>query len=184
MPSFDLPASAPGIHMLMHVMMMSLLAPMGAGIARSMLHIEWTTRPVHVWITTLLQLAVFLYWHSPAGMMLAMHETVGQAAMQISLLAIASLFWWSIAGLDHSRIWHGIAALLCTGKLFCLVAVLLTFAPRSLYHAMPVAEQQLAGLIMITLCPLTYVASALWLCRRWLTGIDTHTPAPEESAPC
>ena len=96
----------------------------------------------------------------------------GALLSQVSLLAAASLFWWCVAGLGSERAWHAIAALLVTGKIFCLVAVILTFAPRPLYHMMSIGDQQLAGLVMITLCPLTYVASALWLCRRWLLRFD------------
>jgi putative membrane protein len=173
-----------GQHMLLHVLMMSVLAPLVVTAVRHRCSRIWHTRPQHLWLAALLQLAVFLYWHSPSGMMGAMHTDAGELLLQASLLAVASLFWWCIAGLESDRVWHAIAALLCTGKLFCLVAVVLTFAPRPLYHAMALSEQQLAGLIMITLCPLTYVASALWLCRRWLGGLSARTPAPQGPVSC
>lgn len=159
-------------HMLLHVLMMSVVAPIGIAILRWAGGRAWQARPAHVWLATALQLVVFLYWHSPAAMTHAMHAWNGALLLQASLLAAASLFWWSIAGLDSDRAWHAIAALLVTGKAFCLVAVILTFAPRPLYHMMTIGDQQLAGLIMITLCPLTYIASALWLCRRWLLRFD------------
>ena len=167
-----------GRHMLLHVLLMSVAAPIAVTAMRRFRAIARRSRPLQLWLATLLQLAVFLYWHSPSGMMLAMHtQEAGFILLQGSLLAAACGFWWCIAGLRPDRAWHAIAALLVTGKLFCLVAVVLTFAPRPLYHAMSLAEQQLAGLIMITLCPLTYIASALWLCRRWLR-FDAYGPAP------
>jgi putative membrane protein len=71
-------------------------------------------------------------------------------------------------------------ALLITGKLFCLLAALLVFSPRVLYpdalaahrHA-PVAadllsDQHLAGLLMLVLCPLTYVLAGVLIAERWL----------------
>lgn len=179
------PVSA--VHMLLHVLMMSAVAPLGIAALRMTAHRmaahrmaaprwlrgrAWHMRPSQLWLATGLQLAVFLYWHSPAAMTHAMHAWSGALLLQVSLLVAAALFWWCIAGLHRDKAWHAIAALLVTGKTFCLVAVILTFAPRPLYHMMSVGDQQLAGLIMITLCPLTYVASALWLCRRWLLRFD------------
>lgn len=159
-------------HMLLHVLLMSAVAPVGIAAMRWLRGQGWHARPGQLWFATALQLCVFLYWHSPAAMMHAMHEWSGALLLQVSLLTTAGLFWWCIAGLGSERAWHAIAPLLVTGKTFCLVAVILTFAPRPLYHTMSIGDQQLAGLIMITLCPLTYVASALWLCRRWLLRFD------------
>lgn len=170
------PDASSGRHMLLHVLMMSLVAPLAVIALRWCIAPRWHTRPAQLWFATALQLAVFLFWHAPAGMTHAMHAAAGNLQLQLSLLAAATLFWWCIAGLEPARTWHAIAALLVTGKLFCLVAVILTFAPRALYHMMPLADQQLAGLIMITLCPLTYIASALWLCRRWLLRFDVYEP--------
>lgn len=170
------PQASAGQHMLTHVLMMSAAAPLAVLALRCLLSRSWHTRPLQLWFATLLQLAVFLYWHAPAGMMQAMHGPGGMLWLQASLFAAASVFWYCIAGLGPARAWHAIAALLVTGKLFCLVAVILAFAPRPLYHMMTLADQQLAGLIMITLCPLTYIASALLLCRRWLLRFDASPP--------
>ncbi len=166
--------------MLLHVITMAAIAPCAVATLHWLWGLTWQTLPRHLWMATALQLTCFLFWHSPFGMALGMHAAGGALLLQGSLFAAACLFWWCIAGLAANRnyIWHAIAALLVTGKLFCLVAVILTFAPRPLYHAMPLADQQLAGLIMITLCPLTYVASALWLCRRWLMGFGTRASVP------
>lgn len=159
-------------HMLLHVLLMSAVAPVGIALWRRRRRHAWHAHPPQLWLATGLQLIVFLYWHSPAAMTHAMHTWTGALLLQASLLAAAGTFWWCIAGQERDKAWHSIAALLVTGKTFCLVAVILTFAPRPLYHMMSVGDQQLAGLIMITLCPLTYVASALWICRRWLLRFD------------
>lgn len=171
--------AVPGSHMLLHVLLMSVVAPLGMTTLRRISRRRWHSSPAQLWMAALLQLGVFLYWHSPSAMMFAMHAGGGAALMQGSLLLAAGLFWWCVAGLSQAYSWHAIAALLCTGKLFCLVAVILTFAPRPLYHTMTLPDQQLAGLIMITLCPLTYVASALLLCRRWLLAVALR-PAPAQ----
>lgn len=71
------------------------------------------------------------------------------------------------------------------------MAVLLIFAPRVLYGmasidmAIELGDQQLAGLLMVTVCPLTYVLAAVMLISRWfLTLSDPQHDAvavPENS---
>jgi len=79
-----------------------------------------------------------------------------------------------------------VAALLITGKLFCLMAALLIFAPRALYAGaeaggashVKVSDQQLAGLIMAVICPLAYVGSAVVVTTRWLLALPQTEDAP------
>ena len=74
-----------------------------------------------------------------------------------------------LLSLPDARRWHAIPALLLTGKLVCLLAVLLVFAPRALYgtaHAHGVSaldDQHLAGLLMIAACPLSYLVAAIMI---------------------
>ena len=74
-----------------------------------------------------------------------------------------------LLSLPEPRRWHALPALLLTGKLVCLLAALLVFAPRALYGAshqhaalmQPLDDQQLAGLLMIAACPLSYLVAAV-----------------------
>ena len=64
-------------------------------------------------------------------------------------------------------------ALMVSAKLFCLLGILMILAPRALYAghhgaAIDLADQHLAGLLMITACPLTYLALATFLAARWI----------------
>jgi putative membrane protein len=55
--------------------------------------------------------------------------------------------------------------------------VLITFAPRAIYghaHAGALADQQLGGLIMLIVCPLTYILAAVVIVTRWLSGMKVH----------
>lgn len=160
--------------MLLHVVTMTALAPALALLLLSASSRQPEASPRLLWAATAVQSVVFLFWHAPAGMTAAMHEFGVALLLQASLLLAACLFWYSLLHLHADKTWHAILALLLTGKLFCLVALLLSFAPRALYPAMTLADQQLAGMIMITLCPLCYVASAVWLCARWLAAIEQH----------
>ena len=58
-----------------------------------------------------------------------------QFAMHGLLLAAALSFWMLFCRLPEARRWHALPALLLTGKLVCLLAALLVFAPRALYGA-------------------------------------------------
>ena len=164
--------------MLLHIGLMTVVAPMLAValmvfLPRRRSALRHSTRLF--WAATVLQLLVFLYWHSPGGMHLGMHSARGTAVLQGSLLAVAVAFWWLMQCLPFQQRWQAALALLLTGKVFCLVALLMTFAPRSLYPAMSLADQQLAGLIMITICPLCYVTTGLWIFWRWLGDLESGT---------
>jgi putative membrane protein len=170
------PAAGAGRQMLLHVVTMTMVAPLAVYALRGFLPAaHGSPSPGKLWTATALQALLFLFWHTPYGMITGMHSSGGELLLQGSLLIAASLFWWTLLRLHPDQVWHAILALLLTGKLFCLVALLLTFAPRALYHAIPLEHQQLAGLIMITICPLCYVASAIWLCWRWLSRIERNT---------
>ena len=77
----------------------------------------------------------------------------------------------------------------------CLACVLLVFAPRGLYpallsashaagHAMPIRleDQQLAGLLMLVVCPVTYLTAGVAMAARCVFGIDAlsvRDPGPD-----
>jgi putative membrane protein len=91
--------------------------------------------------------------------------------------------------------WRALFALLLTGKLFCLLGALLVFAPRLLYgdpaagHAWhtpetgdALADQHLGGLLMLAVCPLTYVLAGVIIAAQWLRDL-ARTNATESAAP-
>jgi len=114
------------------------------------------------------------------GVGLAMKGHAGTLLMQATLFFSALWFWLTVFNQTGEHLWRAVIALLLTGKLFCLMAVLLIFAPRVLYGmtAMPIelADQQLAGLLMVTVCPITYVLAAVVLISRWFQTLsDTQS---------
>lgn len=166
--------------MVTHIALMTIAAPVLANLLRKQFHsaIELasiTSLPA----ATLLQTALFFAWHSPPG--LAMAGEGSNGVMQATLFFSALWFWFSVFNQGENHLWRAVVALLLTGKLFCLIAVLLTFAPRVLYvsDAMAsnpamttdLADQQLAGLLMITACPITYVLAAIVLIYRWFQSL-------------
>lgn len=159
-------------HMILHIALMNGVAPLLA--ARLIRHYP-QPRTQHHWyllIAATAQLILFFTWHSPPVMAFAMHNTVIAVVMQLSLLFAAVWFWTCVLSCGAGNLWPPIIALLLTGKLYCLFAVLLIFAPRTLYvtasHGNSLADQQLAGLLMITACPIIYILAAVVLVARWL----------------
>jgi putative membrane protein len=155
---------------------MTVLAPL---LASWMQRCRWpfpgAAIPWFLPLVTIAQLALFFVWHSPQVLIWMMASPLLHSLLQGVLLLVATAFWSSVLQRSGGSVWSAVVALLVTGKLFCLVALILVFAPRALYggttlhHAgMDLADQQLAGLLMITACPMTYILAAILLVARWL----------------
>ena len=102
----------------------------------------------------------------------------GMSTMPERIVASALWFWLAAFAQVGAHRWRALVALLISGKLFCLLGVLLVFAPRPLYlhatlqegHA-ALADQQLAGLLMVVACPLSYVLAGVVIATRWVVGL-------------
>lgn len=172
-------------HMLDHMALLGAAAPAGAWTLRRLLPrvSGWTLTAAAV-----VQIGLIWAWHLPPVLSAAVETSAtAHAAMTGSLYLAGLLFWCAIVGLAERSLWQAILALLVTGKLFCLFAAVLVFSPRLLYdvhavrahHAAHAAlsgldDQQLAGLIMIAVCPLTYVAAGIAVAVRWFRSIETR----------
>jgi len=170
-------------HMAAHIAAMNLIAPLLAG-ALARLHDDAAERGAPLAAAAGLQIILLWGWHSP-GILAAAFESVPLLiVMHASLLVAAVWFWLAVIAAAKRGGWSPLAALLVTGKLFCLLGVLLTFAPRALYEqaaiiclgsaALPsrlLEDQQLAGLLMLTACPIVYVSAAIAIARRHLTAL-------------
>jgi putative membrane protein len=173
-------------HMLLHIATMNAAAPLLAAALSRMSRLHDTT-VVSLWCATIVQLAVLWIWHLPSAQHAAAAAPLVSAAMHVSLFGAALWFWWSLTGLRSDRRWHGVLVLLITGKMACLLAGLLVFAPRAIYAhqhgaqaVSPLDDQHLAGLLMLVACPLSYVLAGIVLAARILglsRSISVQTPA-------
>lgn len=163
-----------------HILLMNLVAPIIAvWAARSSLPLR---RPfAGLAVPATVQLLLLWGWHAPPSLAAAMDSSGLHWAMQISLLSAALWFWIAVVRATAGGQWRAIAALLMTSKLFCLLGVLLTFASYPLYPALthhgataldPLADQQLAGLMMLVACPLSYLVAAVVVASNWLFSSD------------
>jgi len=165
-------------HMIIHIALMTVAAPVLASLLLKLSAKSASVSTLFAAVT--LQAALLFAWHSPLGVGLAMKGHAGTLLMQATLFFSALWFWLTVFNQTGEHLWRAVIALLLTGKLFCLIAVLLIFAPRVLYGmtAMPIelADQQLAGLLMVTVCPITYVLAAVVLISRWFQTLsDTQS---------
>ncbi|MDN5880979.1 MAG: cytochrome c oxidase assembly protein [Nitrosospira sp.] len=171
--------------MLQHMVLMNLVVP-------GLIYMLRPTVPSTVsgnWpLATATQLALLWGWHSPPALGAAMSNPIIMLAMHASLTAAAAWFWLAIYATSAAGRWRAIFALLITGKLFCLLGALLVFAPRALFGAMmrgpdmvsmseSLADQQLAGLVMLVVCPLIYVTSGIVLASRWFLTMEAQSRA-------
>lgn len=169
-------------HMLQHIVLMNIVAPLLVALLfRFKPHPLSATLPYATGAT----IALLWVWHFPPLFPLAMASPAVMALMHISLVAAAVWFWFALFSLPREAAFKGLFALLVAGKLFCLLGILFVFAPRPLmgmadghhHHGgvMPanidmLADQHVAGLLMLVACPLTYVLAGLVLAARW-TGL-------------
>jgi putative membrane protein len=168
--------------MAQHILLMNVAAPLLAVILLA----RFIPAGISGWIgvASVLQLGLLWFWHAPIGAHGAAHDPAYHAAMQPSLFAAAMFFWSAVLASAGAGRWRAIFALLITSKLFCLLGILLTFAPRALYHdavfcragdcspAAVLADQQVAGLMMLIACPATFLLAAVIIAAKWLSAID------------
>jgi putative membrane protein len=155
------------LHMSMHILAMNVGGPVLAVLLVTRCRLP-ALSPAWLWTAALVQLAALWGAHVPSVHNTAVASHVIQAGMHGILLLASLLFWVAVLALPNARRWHAVAALLLSGKLVCFLAILLVFAPRALYgnHMHPsglpaLADQQLAGLLMIAACPLSYLLAAI-----------------------
>jgi putative membrane protein len=168
------------IHMAAHIAAMSIIAPLCA-----IAIVAATGRRIGsetFWAAAALQIVTLWAWHLPMAQQLSGHGLAGTLLMHGSLFLAALAFWTALLRLNGRQRWHGVLGLLVTGKFSCLLAALLVFAPRPLYsssHHLSYAldDQQLAGLLMITACPLSYVVAGIVMTVQLITDFPARTDA-------
>jgi putative membrane protein len=171
------------IQMAQHLAVMNIAAPLIAFLLlprrRSI-----SFPPSAIWLAGLGQIVLLWAWHAPAMQSASASSFVLHLAM-LALLGAAALGFWVFLLIAAQRgQWRAIAALLMTGKLACLLGALMIFATRDVYLlpglAIPfcttgpstLEDQQLAGLLMITACPLSYLVAGVVLAAQMFTRLD------------
>ena len=123
-------------------------------------------------------------WHMPGPYEWGLASVPTYWLMQASLLGSAWLLWRAILA-SPAQPGSGLVALVATIGQMGLLAALIVFAPRPLYAVhfasaaawgiSPLADQQLAGLLMWVPASLPYLGVGLWLAWSSLRPVE---PAP------
>ena len=138
------------------------------------------------WLWTVGAAATFWFWHAPGPYSAALSSTLIFWVMQLSLLATATGFW---AAVRRAEAGVAIGAVLATTVQMGLLGALITFSVRPLYPphfasalgwgVAPLADQQLAGVVMWAPGSFAYLLAALLIGRRWLrNGTPVRVPGP------
>lgn len=183
------------LQMLLHLVAMNVVGPVLAASLPAQTRLAFA-RPGLLWTGTALQMALLWAWHVPTVQHGITDAALPHATSLLILAAAGTVFWACVTESARRGSWGGLAALLLTGKLACLLGVLLIFATRNLYKLPGLVlafcstgpssldDQQLAGLLMITACPLSYLTAGVWQAARMLLGLEaTARPRLQSHGP-
>lgn len=178
------------VHMASHIALMNFVAPIVALAALRLLPSQLRLvlcRGGMLLSATASQIALIWAVHTPTLLAFAISSASFHLVLQGLLLIVALWFWGSIFAQPFHHFWRSLLGLLLTGKLFCLLGALLVFAPRALYpfhshgaHSSLLAgsaaieDQQLAGLLMLLACPLSYLLAGVVISSRALRALDGY----------
>lgn len=128
----------------------------------------------------LVHTVIFWLWHAPLAYEHALASSLIYWVMQVTLLATAVLFWAGVLS-ETAPPGQALGALLLAIIQMGMLGALITFATSPLYlphigatapfGLTPLADQQLAGLIMWVPASLPYLLSALLLLLRWFSRL-------------
>ncbi len=177
-------------HMATHILIMNVIAPLIAIVVASR---TFPVSPRLLWLASVFQLALLVAWHAPANLALSTESLTAPLAMTALLVLSASAFWLLVLTTAVRSPWQAIAALMVTGKLACLLGALLVFSPRLIFpgavHGMHgigatgLEDQHLAGLLMVSVCPLSYVVAGVTIAAQALSRLGESATERRASDP-
>lgn len=177
--------SGAATHMIQHLLIMAVMAPLYT-LARPLP--QWlaaTGRPGRWLFRPLLRLSrypirvaglqgiVIWFWHAPKFYNLALADPWWHLVEHAGFALGAGLFWWSVLSRRSAA---ALPALLFTFMHTGMLGALLTFAQAPLYgDRLDLQDQQLAGLIMWVPGGLPYLLAGAWCGLRWLQQLSLRS---------
>lgn len=135
--------------------------------------------------STVLFGTAFWFWHAPAAYDASLRGDLAYAAMHVSMIGTAVLFWRGLFRAWQRRPHLAALAALVTTIHMGVLGALLTLAPRALYAShldttlpwglTPIEDQQLGGLVMWVPGGLVLLAVSLGGLARWLVRTEDET---------
>jgi len=148
------------------------------------------SRPFDAW---LIHLVAIWGWHVPFLFQAALRSDAMHALQHVSFLGSGILFWWAII---HPRrramLGMSIIYLFTTAVHTAVLGALMTMSRAPWYPLYgsaaaawgltPLADQQLAGLVMWIPASLSYLVAALLILRRWIRESEWSVARGERAA--
>jgi putative membrane protein len=153
---------------------------------------RWLRRPVNVaLIAAALHTVALWAWHLPRPFMWAENNAFVHAAEHASFIAAAWLLWSTVLSPRAGKVSApvGFLFLFATGMLAAALSAVLTLAPGPIYPPAalagpdPLADQQLAGLVMWVPMDVVMLVAAVTLFLRWMVDLDRRAPAERDLRP-
>jgi cytochrome c oxidase assembly factor CtaG len=136
-------------------------------------------------VATALHAVAIWAWHVPIAFEAALQSEPLHWLQHLSFLVTALLFWWAMFE-QRARRGAAVMELFFTAMHTAFLGVLLAVAPRPMYPLQsllsqrygldPLADQQLAGLIMWVPAGTVYVAAGLALAWQWIRQSGRSAP--------
>ncbi|MCU1234105.1 MAG: 4Fe-4S ferredoxin, iron-sulfur binding domain protein [Candidatus Solibacter sp.] len=170
-------------HMVQHLLLMTVAAPLILIGAPRVTSVHLPVQPVFCWLASS---AVVIAWHVPALFELGMHSVGWHAIEQASFFAAGLLFWLPVIQPDPGVPGWRIPLYLFLATLPCdALSAFLTFCNRVIYpHYLsahrhfgisPLADQECAGALMWVWVTFAYLVPAAAITIRMLS--------PQQAAP-
>ncbi|HEX7746461.1 MAG TPA: cytochrome c oxidase assembly protein [Micromonosporaceae bacterium] len=165
-----LPLSLAALPSLRRRLARSRAAPAGRGLRRPVVYalLAGGSQTVSLW-----------FWHMPGPYIAGVEHPVVHGVEHLCFVTTAWLFWAPVLGAPRHRPPAPVAVLLLVGTMLSASALgaVLTFAPAPVYPARvygadPLADQQLAGLLMWAPMDAVALVAALAVVLRWLVWLD------------
>jgi cytochrome c oxidase assembly factor CtaG len=147
---------------------------------------RWLRRPLNLTLVAAgLHSLTLWFWHLPSPYAWAEANPLVHGFEHLSLTGASWLLWSVVAGPAAARLTPPVSFLLlfATGMPAAALGAVLTLAPAVLYPGHPLADQQLAGLVMWVPMDVVMGVVAVTVFLRWITSFDRRTPPERDLRP-
>jgi putative membrane protein len=170
-------------HMVQHLLLMLVAAPLVLVGVRSSLRLHWRPNLVVSWLAGSLTVII---WHVPAIFELGLRAPFWHAFEHASFFVAGAVFWWPAvhSGFEAQSwslpIYFFLATLPCDAlSAFLAFCGYVVYPPylsgHGLFGLSPLDDQALAGALMWVTVTFAYLIPALVLTSRLLSGERRHT---------
>ncbi|MCU7730292.1 cytochrome c oxidase assembly protein [Actinoplanes sp. KI2] len=157
-----------------------------AAVARLRFRGRWLRRPMNTALLTAgFYTVVLWFWHLPSPYVWVERNVAVHGLEHLSLVAVSWVLWSTVVGARAYRLSPpvGLLLLFASGMPAAALGAVLTLAAQPIYPGVPLADQQLAGLVMWVPMDVLMLLAAVVLFLRWMSGLERRLPAARDLLP-